>query len=367
MVIDLFGLKADDVRRRYPEVYQHVIQEVKEKKDQDGNLIGRDVNRRDYRRENWWLFGENNPDLRRALSGLPRYIATVETMRHRVFMFLDAAILPDNKLVAVASGDGFHLGVLSSALHLMWSVRAGGWLGVGNDSVYVKSRCFDPFPFPDAPQGRQEAIRATAEELDAFRKARQREHPRLTLTQMYNVLEKLKANEPLTDADERIKQEGIVLVLLELHQRLDRQVLEAYGWPADLTDDEILARLVDLNRARAREEAQGLVRWLRPDYQAPRFGTPAETADLALTCAAPENLRQTRAAKAPFPTDDVAQTAAVMAVLASAPGPLDAATVSAGFSGGKRNVAKAQAVLASLARMGFVSALGNAFVLRRAA
>ena len=36
------------------------------------------------------------------LDGLPRYIATVETSKHRFFTFLDQEILPDNKLIAIA-------------------------------------------------------------------------------------------------------------------------------------------------------------------------------------------------------------------------------------------------------------------------
>lgn len=44
---------------------------------------------------------------------------------------------------------------------------------------------------------------------------------------------------------------------------------EAYGWPADLSEDDILHRLVALNHARAAEEAAGHIRWLRPDYQNP--------------------------------------------------------------------------------------------------
>ena len=70
-----------------------------------------------------------------------------------------------------------------------------------------------------------------AEELDAFRKARQNDYPRLTLTQMYNVLEKLKAGQTLTDEDKCIKDQGLVLILKELHERLDALVFEAYGWP----------------------------------------------------------------------------------------------------------------------------------------
>jgi hypothetical protein len=126
LVIDLFGLEADDVRQRFPHVYQRLLETVKP---------DRDLNKREYRRSNWWLFGENNPDFRKCLANLSRYIATVETAKHRVFQFLDAAILPDNKLVCMGLDDGFALGVLSSRVHVTWAMRTGGWLGVGNDSV----------------------------------------------------------------------------------------------------------------------------------------------------------------------------------------------------------------------------------------
>ena len=65
-------------------------------------------------------------------------------------------------------------------------------------------------------------------------------------------------------------EQGLVSVLRQLHDELDAAVCDAYGWPPTLTDEEILERLVALNAERAAEEAQGLVRWLRPEYQAPR-------------------------------------------------------------------------------------------------
>ena len=182
MAIDLFGLDIKTVRTRYPEVYQHLLETVKP---------DRDANRDADIKARWWLFGRTRDEIRPALIGLPRYIATVETSKHRVFQFLDASILPDNMLVAVGSDNAFDLGVLSSRLHLTWALRAGGWLGVGNDPRYSKSRCFDPFPFLDCSDTLKSKIRAIAEELDAHRKARLTEHPKLTLTQMYNVLEKL--------------------------------------------------------------------------------------------------------------------------------------------------------------------------------
>ena len=96
--------------------------------------------------------------------------------------------------------DAVFLGVLSSRFHVLWSLRAGGWLGIGNDSRYLKSLVFDTFPFPAPPDALKARIRAVAEELDALRKQRQVEHPDLTLTQIYNVLEKLRRGEALDDS-----------------------------------------------------------------------------------------------------------------------------------------------------------------------
>ena len=109
MVIDLFGLTADAAAARFPSLYQHVLIHVKPERDQ---------NNRDFYRKNWWIFGEPRKELRPALAGLPRYIATVETSKHRFFTFLDQSILPDNKLIAIASDDAFLFGVLSSSLHI---------------------------------------------------------------------------------------------------------------------------------------------------------------------------------------------------------------------------------------------------------
>ncbi len=298
-VIDLYGLTADGARDKYPTLYQHVLTAVKPERDQ---------NKRATYRDNWWIFGEPRGDFRPALSALTRYIATVETSKHRFFLFLDQEILPDNKLIAIASEDPFDLGVLSSSIHCAWSLQTGGRLGVGNDPVYVKTRCFETFPFPALEEGPlKQRIRDLGEKLDAHRKERQAAHPGLTLTGIYNVLEKLRAGEPLTDKDKKIHDEGLVTILKQLHDDLDAAVLEAYGWEAldadkdratpvapgdarvgsrgpslpfadrlaagdeaaQALEQELLKRLVALNHERAEEEKRGLVRWLRPDYQAP--------------------------------------------------------------------------------------------------
>jgi type I restriction-modification system DNA methylase subunit len=269
MVIDLFGLTVNEVRENFPAVYQHVLTRVKPE---------RDTNNRATYRDNWWIFGEPRRDFRPALADIGRYIATTETSKHRFFQFLDAEILPDNMVIAIALDDAFYLGILNSRIHVVFSLTAGGRLGVGNDPRYNKSRCFDPFPFPICGEPEKKTIRKFAEELDAHRKRAQDQHG-LTLTGLYNVLEKIRAGEKLTDKEKVIHDAGLVSVLKQLHDDLDAAVFAAYGWPATLTDAEILERLVALNAERAAEEKRGVIHWLRPDYQTklnPGVTLPAE-------------------------------------------------------------------------------------------
>src|SRR5208337_3844121 len=152
-------------------------------------------------------------------------------------------------------------------------------LGIRSRAASTRS----PYPSPDDLH--KQRIRNIAEDLDAHRKRALAEHPHLTLTGLYNVLERLRARvapEALGQGEKRILEDGLVLILKELHDKLDAAVAEAYGWPIDLPDEDILARLVALNKERAREEARGLIRWLRPEYQIPRFGTAKEKAELDL-------------------------------------------------------------------------------------
>jgi hypothetical protein len=371
MAIDLFGLEANEVRDRFPEVYQHVKLEVKEKiviEDGEEKKIGRDWNNRDSYKKYWWIFGEPRKDLRPALEGLSRYIATVETAKHRIFQFLDAEILPDNMLVCIASDNAFDLGVLSSRFHVMWALRAGGWLGMGNDPRYSKSRCFDPYPFPAAKDEHRAEIARIAEALDRHRKDVQARHPDITLTGMYNVLEKVKAGEALDQDGKLIFDNALILILKELHDELDAAVAAAYGWPADLPEDDVLARLVALNKERAAEEARGFVRWLRPEYQIPRFGSETERKQLDLGQPEERAAIAGKVAKPNFPSDPVDQVAAVLAALAQHDGDATAAELSRCFKQGRKAEPRIAATLASLARTGFIAtaAKGTSFALRRA-
>ena len=331
LVIDLFGLTSEEVRRRFPTVYQWLLERVKPERDQ---------NRMDSVREKWWLHRRQREDLRNALAGLPRYIATVETAKHRTFQFLDTTIAPDNMLVCIALDDGFHLGVLSSQIHITWALAAGGTLE--DRPRYNKTRCFDPFPFPAATPTQQARIRALGEELDAHRKRQQAAHPDLTLTGMYNVLEKLRAGEALTAKDKTLHEQGLVAVLRQIHDELDAAVLDAYGWNdlAPANPDALLERLVALNAERRREEAAGQVRWLRPEFQHPTAPAPQQEAipigtgrEGPFTGPSRVPAAQTASPRGPWPATLPEQVAAVAGVLAASSLPLSAADVASRFQG----------------------------------
>jgi hypothetical protein len=329
-VIDLFGLTADEAKTHYPSIYQWVVERVKPERDQ---------NKDKSIREKWWLHGRPRPEWRDYSAGLPRYISTVETAKHRLFTFLDADILPDNKLINIALQKGEEFGLLSSRLHILWSLAAGSRLGVGNDSVYVKTRCFETFPFPELTDEQAAKIGQLAEQIDTHRKRQQAEHPTLTLTGMYNVMEKLRAGEELSAKEQTINQQGLVSTLLADHDALDRAVFNAYGWddlakalvglPGATTplpdkpaaqaeaEEELLMRLVALNKQRAAEEAQGKVRWLRPDYQAPEEAAPTQTELQSTTAEA--SAPAADKTKAAWPKDLATQVTLLRDMLAQSP------------------------------------------------
>jgi hypothetical protein len=192
-VIDRFGLNEAEVRERYTAIYQHLRNAIRHKR-QSQAAKSKTLDGRKYA-EQWWLFRKSRPEIRKALRGVSRYIATIETAKHRVFHFLTMSVLPDNMLVCTALDDADSLGVLSSSINVVWAWKKGSRLE--DRARYNKAQCFDPFPFPfpaDVPELLKERIRVEAEALDALRKRVLADHADLTLTRLYNVLEALRAD-----------------------------------------------------------------------------------------------------------------------------------------------------------------------------
>jgi len=201
------------------------------------------VNRRNHR-EKWWLFGESRPGMRQAIGQLERFIATPMVSKHRLFVWVQRGTIPENLLVVVARNDDYFFGVLHSRFHELWSRRQGTQLREAESGQrYTPSTTFETFPFPWTPghepadDPRVQAIAAAAGDLDAKRAAwlnppglAEAELKKRTLTNLYNA-----------------KPTWLQMA----HARLDDAVAAAYGWPADLDDEELLARLLALNLERA--------------------------------------------------------------------------------------------------------------------
>ena len=191
---------------------------------------------------------------------------------------------------------------------------------------------------------------------------------------MYNVLEKLREieippNPPLTKGgvsaasggilslkEKTIHEQGLVAILKQLHDELDAAVFAAYGWPATLTDAEILEKVVALNRERAREEEQGLIRWLRPEYQAVGHIAPSPTLPLQgreqKLPLHPAGGGREGGAKLLWPKTLPEQVQAVRAALASATAPLSAETIARTFQRARAD--KVGELLETLAALGQV-------------
>lgn len=306
-VID-FGLMTEEEARAYPVLYDIVRDRVRPE---------RAANPRPSYAMNWWRFAEPRREWRAASAGLARYLVTPETSKHRIFVFADARVAASHSLVCIGLDDPFALGVLSSRVHATWALAAGARMGIDATPRYNKSLCFESFPFPSATSAQREAIGAVAERIHAHRDAALAASPKATLTALYNVVDKLRAGAALTLRERDLHTATACATLRDLHDELDRLVADAYGWTWPESAATLLERLVALHDERVAEEAAGVTRWLRPDYQSRRFG-----ADAVPTVAAVEPAEAARSGVsdgATWPADAVGQITALRHLAALAP------------------------------------------------
>ena len=229
----------------------------------------RSANRRAWRAEQWWKHGENGEGWRKSTAGLSRYIVTPRVAKYRVFAFADKATFPDSRLFAIGRSDDTTFGILTSRHHELWSLATCSWHGVGNDATYNSRSCFETFPFPEgltpnipaadyAADPRAVAIAQAAAELNRLREAW------LNPADLVVTRPEVVPGYPdrILPRDEAAARELKTRTLTNLynqrpawlamaHARLDAAVAAAYDWPADLSDEEVLARLFALNQERA--------------------------------------------------------------------------------------------------------------------
>lgn len=227
--------------------------------------------------ENWWLFHRPRPQMRLATRPLKRFIVTPEVSKHRVFSWLTPPIVPDKNLIVIARADDTTFGILHSRFHELWSLRLGSSLE--DRPRYTSSTTFETFPFPagltprDSAKLNQRAggpakvlnaaIAGAAERLNDLREAWL--NP-VDWVDWVRTPEEAAAGFPLRPVAKPGKAAELQKRTLtnlynarpdwlnHAHQTLDAAVADAYGWQdytPEMSDDEILRRLLVLNRARS--------------------------------------------------------------------------------------------------------------------
>jgi type II restriction/modification system DNA methylase subunit YeeA len=217
----------------------------------------------------WWVHERPRPEMWAALAQVTRYIATPTIAKHRLFVWLDAHICPDHQLIVITRDDDTTFGILHSRFHESWSLRCGTWLGVGNDPRYTPTTTFETFPFPDgltpnvlaknyAKDHHAIQIAVAAKRLDNLRDSW------LNPPSLVRIEPEVAAGYPdrvlAKDAQAAVTLRQRTLTnlynersqwLVDAHRDLDSAVAAAYGWPADISEDDALAKLLELNLKRA--------------------------------------------------------------------------------------------------------------------
>ncbi|WP_129671404.1 DNA methyltransferase [Candidatus Chloroploca sp. Khr17] len=236
-----FGLLSQDEAALYEAPFEYVRTHV--------YPVRMDASRIKYA-GNWWQYARPRVEMREALKKHTRYIATPGVAKHRLFVWVQPEVLCNQGTLVFARSDDYFFGVLHSRVHELWARRTGTQLREAESGFrYTPTTTFETFPLPwppgQEPEGdvRVEAIARAARRLVELRNnwlnpegASEAELKQRTLTNLYNQRPTWLDN---------------------AHRTLDEAVMSAYGWPVDLSDEAILARLLELNLERAGDRGDG--------------------------------------------------------------------------------------------------------------
>lgn len=270
-VID-FGLEeSEGVVARYELPFEHVRQ----------HILPIRLQRREARQQRyWWLHARPSPRYRVALKSLGRVLVISGTAKNRLFVWQDPAVLVDHSLIVFRREDDYFFGVLQSCVHDRWAWRTATQVRERESGLrYTPTTCFETFPFPEPTDAQRAAIAEAAKTLDTLRN-NWLNPPEWVRTEVLEFPGSVDGpwKRFVVDADARgigtVKYPRVVpkdaasekelkkrtltnlynkkpAWLTNAHKTLDDAVLAAYGWPADIADDDLLAKLLELNLSRA--------------------------------------------------------------------------------------------------------------------
>lgn len=256
-IIDFGDQMSEHEAAQFEAPFSHVMQYV---------LPERKKSKTFSHRERWWLHGSLRSSLRSAIEPLGRYIVTPVVAKHRVFAWMPKAVWSTNLLDVIAREDDTTFGLLHSRHHELWSLRLG--TSLEDRPRYTPTTTFETFPFPEgltpnipaadyASDPRAIAIAKAAKELNEKREAWL--NPPEWVDRVPEVVPSYPDRIVAKPAHEaELKKRTLTNLYNErptwldnLHKALDAAVAAAYGWPADLNDEQILERLFALNQERA--------------------------------------------------------------------------------------------------------------------
>ncbi|NJD25617.1 MAG: class I SAM-dependent DNA methyltransferase [Betaproteobacteria bacterium] len=274
-----FGVGMSEVdASMYETPFMQVLQHVR-----PARMAQRDKSRK----EKWWLHGRTGADIRAGMGKISRYIATPRVAKHRFFVWLSVAVLPDSRLYAICRDDDCTFGVLSSRFHQVWALANASRHGDGDEGgrpTYNARDCFETFPFPAGLTPRDTAqpanpgsppclagnivaenIAAAARRLNELREAwlNPPEWVDWAITPEEEAAGFPKRPVAKAGHEADLKKRTLTNLynarpawLDGAHKALDAAVATAYGWAdytPEMADEEILRRLLTLNLERARE------------------------------------------------------------------------------------------------------------------
>ena len=143
--------------------------------------------------------------------------------------FLDKEFIPTNANIIIPEATMFHFGILTSSVHNSWMRVVAGRLK--SDYRYSKDIVYNNFVWPEVTEQQKALISKTAQAILDARAL----YPDSSLADLYD---------PLTMPPE----------LLKAHKANDKAVLALYGFKPDASEEEIVAKLMQMYAEKVKGE-----------------------------------------------------------------------------------------------------------------
>ena len=284
-IIDFASGISEGDASKYESPFQHVVMIVKPQRDTSRTTVGI-----------YWQHERVREEMRAALKSLPRFLTTVRVSKHRLFRWFESPTLPDSSMFAFARDDDYFFGVLHSRFHEVWARAQGTQVRERESGFrYTPTSCFETFAFPESTDKQKIQISTAAKELNELRE-NWLNPPEWTTTRILEFpgapdgpwsrfvvdpdargigtvrYPRVEARDD--DCARKLAKRTLTNLynerpawLANAHAKLDAAVAQAYGFPVDLTDDQILERLLARNQQRAGDEKP-------PNKKQPRVSRP---------------------------------------------------------------------------------------------